>query len=111
MDISRRGKTVVYDTFIQREAVREYDPKSLDEVKGMVYAKNTLYNTVIASFDAERQKEYKDNKISISKEYLKIDTSNILFICAGAFDVLNIESKKIVGFEKIDEVEEINENI
>lgn len=65
LDISRRGKTAVYDTFIQREAVREYDPKSLDEVKGMVYAKNTLYNTVIASFDAERQKEYKDNKISI----------------------------------------------
>lgn len=42
------------------------------------------------------------------QEYIKFDTSNVLFICAGAFDGLNIESKKIVGFEKIDEVEEID---
>lgn len=65
LDISQRGKTAVYDTFIQREAIREYDPKSLDEVKGMDYAKNTLYNTVIASFSPERQKEYKENRISL----------------------------------------------
>ena len=65
IDITERGKTAAYDTAFQREVIKEYDPKSLDEVKGMNYAKNTLYNTVIASFDPKRQQEYKENRINI----------------------------------------------
>lgn len=65
IDLSERGKTSCYDTFIQREILKDYDPKSLDEVKGMESAKQTLRNSVIASFDPKKQQEYKDNKINI----------------------------------------------
>lgn len=33
------------------------------------------------------------------QECIKFDTSNVLFICAGAFDGLKLEQKSIVGFE------------
>ena len=65
IDISEKSKTVIYDTFLKREVLKDYDPKSLDEVKGMETAKRTLYNTVVASFDAEKQKEYRENRINI----------------------------------------------
>lgn len=65
IDLTERGETASYDSYLTREVIKEYDPKSLDEVKGMDYAKNTLYNTVIASFDPDRQKEYKENRINI----------------------------------------------
>ena len=42
------------------------------------------------------------------QECIKFDTSNVLFICAGAFDGLDSEKSKIVGFEKIDIKEEID---
>lgn len=32
------------------------------------------------------------------QECIKFDTSNVLFICAGAFDGLKIDKKKVVGF-------------
>ena len=40
------------------------------------------------------------------QEYLKIDTSNILFICAGAFDGLNQKQIKHVGFTSSEERKE-----
>jgi SpoVK/Ycf46/Vps4 family AAA+-type ATPase/glutaredoxin len=65
-DISENGTTANYDTtFLRREKLKANDPKSLDEVAGMNEAKNTLYKTVVASFDPERQKKYKENKIQI----------------------------------------------
>ncbi len=65
IDISEKSKTIIYDTFLKREVLKDYDPKSLDEVKGMEIAKRTLYNTVVASFDPQKQKEYKENRINI----------------------------------------------
>ena len=42
------------------------------------------------------------------QECIKFDTSNVLFICAGAFDGLNKEKEKIIGFEKTTVKEEID---
>ena len=33
------------------------------------------------------------------QEFIKFDTSNVLFICAGAFDGLKLKDKAVVGFE------------
>lgn len=41
------------------------------------------------------------------QEYLKIDTSNILFICAGAFDGLTNKKNNSVGFTSKENLEEI----
>lgn len=41
------------------------------------------------------------------QEYLKIDTSNILFICAGAFDGLTNKKNNSVGFTSKETLEEI----
>ena len=35
------------------------------------------------------------------QECIKFDTSNVLFICAGAFDGLKLENKKTVGFNSL----------
>ena len=35
------------------------------------------------------------------QEFIKFDTSNVLFICAGAFDGLKLDTKKSVGFNNI----------
>lgn len=40
------------------------------------------------------------------QECIKFDTSNVLFICAGAFDGLSSEKSKVVGFEKIENIQE-----
>lgn len=44
------------------------------------------------------------------QEYLKIDTSNILFICAGAFEGLFSKENKILGFNSTTVKEEIKYN-
>ena len=37
------------------------------------------------------------------QECIKFDTSNVLFICAGAFDGLKLDKKKCVGFNSVDD--------
>jgi ATP-dependent Clp protease ATP-binding subunit ClpX len=38
------------------------------------------------------------------EEFIKFDTSNVLFICAGAFSGINNNTKKYVGFNNIHKV-------
>lgn len=42
------------------------------------------------------------------QEFIKFDTSNVLFICAGAFDGLRVSDKTIVGFDSSKDAEDID---